>query len=98
MHHHTTRVPCAHVLRSRVERIDLRRLSPTYGFADVRLEAVHLRGLKIEQAADGRVSIRVPEQTDSAGRARPLYSLQPGWREAVEAEVLRMWQHAGMRR
>ena len=77
------------------ERISLRRVSPTLGFADVRLAAVHLRGLRVEQTPSGRITVKPPEQRDSQGRAWPLYALQPGTREQVEAELCAMWARSG---
>jgi len=74
-----------------VERIALRRLSPRFGFVDVRLPLVNLHDMRIEVQGDGTLSIRPPARTDQHGREWPAYHLQPGAREAVEQEILRLW-------
>ena len=74
-----------------VERVHLNRVSPTLGFADVRLDAVNLHGLRIEQGASGQLTIQPPGRQDRDGRSWPAYSLQPGWREAIEHEIAKLW-------
>ena len=74
-----------------VERIRLHRVSPTRGFCDIRLPAVNLCGLRIEEQPDGRLTIRPPETTDAQGRSWPVFSLQPLHREAIEAEIALAW-------
>ncbi|MBV8093129.1 MAG: hypothetical protein JO110_07820 [Acetobacteraceae bacterium] len=78
-----------------LERITLRRVSPTFGFADVRLPGVNLCGLRVERRRDGPLIIRPPEQIDREGRSWPTYSLQPGTREAVEAAIKDLWARSG---
>ncbi len=77
--------------RPLVERVSLRRVSPGLGFVDVRLPAVHLCSLRVEQQRDGTLAITPPTQADRNGRPWPLYALQPGTREAVEAAVRDVW-------
>ena len=74
-----------------VERVRFRRISPTLGFADVRLHAVNLHNLRIEQNPDGRLTIRAPEQQDKHGRRWPAYSLQPECQASIEAEIGVLW-------
>ncbi len=73
------------------ERIRLTRTSRTRGYADVRLAAVHLCGFRVEERPNGSLNIRPPETTDEQGRTWPVFSLQPLYREAVEAEIAAMW-------
>ena len=81
-----------------VERVTLRRTSASFAFADVRLPGVNLHGLRVEATESGRLSIRPPEQRDRHGRCWPIYVLQPGTLEAVEARVAALWaQSGGMR-
>ncbi len=80
-----------------VERIRLRRVSPTLAFAEVRLPGVNLHGLRVEQRPGGSLTIQAPERQDSAGRTWPVYALQPSTREAVLAEVERLWDVSGTR-
>ncbi len=49
------------------ERVRLHRTSPTRGYADVRLAAVHLCGFRVEERLDGSLNIRPPETTDEQG-------------------------------
>ncbi len=77
-----------------VERISLRRASPTLGFADVRLSEVNLRSMRVERRPDGRLTITPPQQQDRNGRSWPLYALQPGTREAVEREISLAWERS----
>lgn len=74
-----------------VERVRLHRISPTLGFAEVRLPWVNLTGLKIEERPDGRLMITPPTRQDGRGRVWNVYSLQPGAREAIEREVACLW-------
>lgn len=73
------------------ERIRLHRTSPTRGYCDVRLAAVNLCGLKVEELPNGTLSIKPPETTDAQGRCWPVFSIQPLYREAIEAEIAAMW-------
>ena len=73
-----------------IERIVLRRVSRTLGFCDVRLASVNLRSLRVEDGPSG-IKITPPTTQDRDGRDWPVYSLQPGAREAVEAEIRRAW-------
>lgn len=74
-----------------VEYVRLRPISPTLAFADVRLRAVNLHNLRIEQGPDGCLTIKAPEQQDKQGRRWPAYTLQPACRVAIEAEVAVLW-------
>ncbi len=64
-----------------VERVHLRRTSRTAGVADVRLPAVHIRGIWVNEQADGSLTMRTPEH---------LF-IQPVWREAVLREISLLW-------
>ena len=77
-----------------VERVSLRRVTPTLGFADVRLAQVNLRSMRVEVQADGRLTVTPPEQKGKDGRSWPLYALQPGTREAVEREIAAVWERS----
>jgi hypothetical protein len=74
-----------------VERVTLRRINPTFGIADVRLAAVHLRGMRVRERSDGSLEITAPVETGRDGRTWPTYYLQPGARESVEAEIAAIW-------
>ena len=76
--------------RGGIERVFLRRLSPTFGFAEVRLPGVNLTGLRIDAGAAG-IRITAPTRQDDQGRMWPVYALQPGVHEEVEAEIRRVW-------
>jgi hypothetical protein len=77
-----------------IERITLRRITPRLGFADVRLTHVHLCDLRVEQRGTGGLQISPPVRTDGKGRRWPCYALQPGTREAIEAEIAVLWERA----
>lgn len=77
-----------------IERITLRRLSPRFGFADVRLPDVNLHDMRVELRNDGTLSIRAPARTDQHGREWPAYHLQPGTREAIECAIAAVWARA----
>ncbi len=64
-----------------VERVRLRRTSRTAGVAEVRLPAVNIRGIWVNEQADGSLTMRTPEN---------LY-LQPVWREAILREIGVLW-------
>ena len=81
----------------RIEYVRLRPVSPTLAFCDVRLPGVLLHGLRVEVAPDGSLKVTPPERQDSKGRLWPLCTLQPAWREAVDAEVGRLWAEAARR-
>lgn len=74
-----------------VERVRLHRVSRTLAFADVRLPWVHLTGLPVEENASGRLTVTAPERLDRHGCTRPIYSLQPVAREAIEREIGVLW-------
>lgn len=74
-----------------VERVRLYRVSRTLAFADVRLPWVNLTGLRIEESASGRLTVTAPVRPDRNGLSRPIYSLQPVAREAIEAEIAVLW-------
>lgn len=73
-----------------IERVTLHRVTPTLGFATVRIAGVNLMGLRVEQR-DGRLIVQTPETSDRKGGRWPVYALQPGLREAVEAELAIQW-------
>lgn len=77
---------------SAVERISLRRVSRHTAFADVRLPGVHLRNMKVEECAGGRLSVSPPMISCGGGRTMPAYAVQPGEREAIEAAIAEAWQ------
>lgn len=74
-----------------VERILLRRVNATFGIADIRLAAVNLHGLRVRERPDGSLDVTPPVETDRKGRTWPAYHLQPGVREAIEAEIAAIW-------
>ena len=76
---------------SAVEMVKLRRTGADFAFADVRLAGVHLRGLCVTRK-DGVLSLSPPEQADGSGKSWPLYSLQPGWPEAILARISELWE------
>ncbi len=88
---YTTGAPGCHA----VERIRLRRISLTLGFAEVRLPGVNLCHLRVEERHDGQLTVRPPTQTDKQGRTWPAYTLQPLWREAIEAKIAVLWAQSG---
>ena len=73
-----------------IERVTLRRVTPTLGFASVRLTGVNLMGLRVEER-DGRLIVQPPETADAKGGRWPVYALQPETREAVEAALAIQW-------
>lgn len=85
-------------VHSVIERISFRRVAPGLGFADVRLPDVNLRDLKVERTGNGALRITPPARTDDLGRKWPCYALQPGTREAVEAEIATLWAQSDGRR
>lgn len=74
-----------------VERVRLHRVSPTLGFAEVRLPWVNLHNMRVEERPDGRLTIKPPERQDGQGRCWPVYALQPGCRASIEAEIAVLW-------
>jgi len=74
-----------------LERITLRRVSPTLGYASIRLPHVNLSGLKVEATPGGHLTITPPGRLDSMGRFWPNYSLQPECAAAVKAEIATLW-------
>lgn len=74
-----------------IERVLLRRVSASLGFAEIRLREVNLTGLKVEQMPGGRLKVTPPSRQDALGQARPIYALQPVAREAIEAEIATLW-------
>ena len=77
-----------------IERVTLRRVSPKFGYAEIRLPWVNLTGLKVEQSADGRLTFTPPSRQDAQGRTWPSYSLQPEARAEIEAEIAVLWAKA----
>ena len=73
-----------------VERVQLRRISPTFGFASIRIPGANLASMKIQEGPDGGLTFTAPD-TLSQGKRWPAWSLQPHWREAVEAEIACLW-------
>ena len=82
-------------MRTPVERIVLKRVSPDLAFADVRLPGVNLTGLRVENGLSG-LRITPPTRADRQGREWPIYALQPGTREAVEASIREAWSRSGL--
>jgi hypothetical protein len=74
-----------------VEFVRLRRVSPTLGFATVRLPGVLLNDLRVEQRESGALTIQPPRRKDRHGRVWQHFALQPGLREAVEREIGALW-------
>lgn len=74
-----------------VETVTLRRIGRHFGFADVRLPAVHLRGLMVAEGADGRLHIRAPEVVGCSGFRRSACEPQPVWQEAIAAQIAALW-------
>lgn len=77
-----------------IERIVLKRVSADLAFADVRLPGVNLTGLRVEKDIAG-LRITPPTRADRQGREWPIYALQPGTREAVEASIREAWSRSG---
>jgi hypothetical protein len=73
------------------ECVRLRRVSPTFGFADIQVCGIHLTGLRVEPQADGRLAITPPTRTDREGRTWPVFTLQAGVAEEVAVELARLW-------
>lgn len=73
-----------------VERMTLLRVTRQLGFTTVRLAAVDLMGLCVEER-EGSLIPQVPETVDRQGRRWPVYALQPSACEAVEAAVAVQW-------
>jgi hypothetical protein len=71
------------------EFIRLRRVSPTLGFATVRLPGALLIDLRVEQQETGALTIQPPQRKDRHGRLWQHYA--PGTREAVECEIGALW-------
>jgi hypothetical protein len=78
-----------------IERVRLRKLSPTLAFADVRLAEVNLHGMRVELDAGGGLKITAPVRTDARGREWPSFSLQPGVREEVHRAIASLWSASG---
>jgi hypothetical protein len=81
-----------------VERVRLVRVSPVFGFADIRLPAVNLHDLRIEVDHRGELRFTPPVRNDARGRAWPAYSLQPGTREEIHAAIAALWAGPGSAR
>jgi hypothetical protein len=75
---------------SPIERVTLNRVTPELAFATVQVAGVSLMGLRVEQRA-GALIVQAPEATDSTGKCWPMYSLEPGLRNALEAELAIQW-------
>lgn len=75
-----------------IERVYVRRISPTLGMADVRLPAVNLCGLRIEELDSGELRITPPSITGRNGREYPCFALQPGAREEIESAIAALWR------
>ena len=80
------------VLPHPVELIRMRRISPDFAYADVRLPGVHLRNIAVALQRNGTLLITPPSTTGRDGRLWACYSLQPGVREAVEAAITQSWE------
>lgn len=80
-----------------VERVKLIRVSPTLAFAEVRLEAVNLSGLRVEVDGRGELRLVTPVLQTRQGQARPAYSLQPGAAEAIARAISELWHGPGSR-
>jgi hypothetical protein len=76
---------------SLVERVTLRRVSARSGVASVRLPAVNLHDLAVEQRGDGSLRVTPPKYVGRLGVHRHCFDLQPGAREAVEAAIAGAW-------
>ncbi len=66
---------------AQAERISLQRLSRTSGVAVIWLPGASIRGVRVQEEADGRLTVRPPDQVH----------LQPLWRELVEREISVLW-------
>jgi hypothetical protein len=77
-----------------VELCRIRRVSPTLGFASVRLPGVLLNSLQIQVQYDGGLRISPPSTADRNGVPWPCYSLQPGTKEIVEMAIAAVWAQA----
>jgi hypothetical protein len=76
-----------------IEMIRLRKITATFGFAEVRLRGVMLHNLKVEKTFQG-LRISPPTTPDKDGKPWPSYVLQPGTREIVEAAVRQAWERS----
>jgi hypothetical protein len=78
-----------------IERISLRVVSPRFGIASVRFDAVNLHHLVVEALPDGKLRIRPPQVVTRSGRELGnAYALQPYAREAIEAAIAVVWERA----
>ena len=73
-----------------VERVTLHRVTRDLGFAVVRIAGMNLMGLRVEER-DSRLTLTPPETVDGQERRWPVYALQPGLHEVVEAAVAVQW-------
>ncbi len=74
-----------------VQRVRLVRVSPTLAFAEVRLDAVNLTGLRVELGGCGELRLTPPMLQGRQGQPRPAYALQPGAAEAIQAAIAELW-------
>ncbi len=74
-----------------IERVTLHKVTPSLGFATVRLPQVCLKNLRVQVGPDGVLTVKPPENKDAQGRTWAHYDLQPACRALVEAEIARLW-------
>ena len=74
-----------------IERVTLRRINSTFGFASVRVPGVNLLGMRVTEMSDGRLVCIPPETMGNQGQRWPAWALQPGWRENIEREIACLW-------
>ncbi len=74
-----------------VERVRLIRVSASFGFAEVRLAAVNLAGLRVELNGRGDLRLVPPTIQANQGQPRPAYALQPGAAEEIQAAIAELW-------
>ncbi len=75
-----------------LERVSLRRVTPTLAFATVRLPQVCLKNLRVEAGPNGAITVKPPTHKDNLGRTWAHYDLQPETKAAVEVELARLWE------
>jgi hypothetical protein len=78
------------------ELLNLRIVSAGFGIATVRIAGFHLRCLIVTRRPSGRIVIRPPKILSRDGQHDYgwAYVPQPGVREAIEAAVGVVWDHA----
>lgn len=85
----TSRKPCP-ASGPAVKSVTLHQVSPTLAFARVVLPGVSIMALRVEVGA-GKLFIQAPSIADQNGKQWPIYVLQSGVADAVEAAITLQW-------